>query len=242
MSHVLPQFLKTFDPFKRGFGDADHAELGYAVTKGFAFPATVDDILLMRRELYPTIGLWHYCGASATAALQNADGYPHEVSMGYQYAGAFCHPNGFRSALSEPVRIDFDGAGDLIAPALPMWPIQVVATPTAGGKFKLTWSYDPWGQGNYPTDFQVFAGLPMDYGTPLTDSETGLTYTPYVADQQAFSFTTGVYGDGVAKVFGVRARNSGGVAEQNTFVSTSRLARAAAPAKGEIRSVRQRRM
>lgn len=244
MSHILPQFLRTFDPLKRGFSDPDFAELGYSLTKGFAFPALDDVIVLVRRKLYTTPELWHFCGQvdADQATVQNADGYPHDVSMGYQYAAAFCHASGFRSPFSEPVRVDFDGGGALITPALPMWPIQVAATPIAGGKFTITWTYDPWGQGAYPTDFQVFAGLPMDYGTPLTDSVTGLTYTLYVPNHQAYSFTTGVYGDGVAKTFGVRARNSGGTAEQNEFTATSMRARAAAPAKAEVRSIRQRRV
>jgi len=244
VSHLLPQFVRTFDPLKRGFGDADSAELGYAITKGFAFPALSDVIVLMRRKLYPTPELWHYCGQvdADQAVVQNADGYPHEADMGYQYSAALCHASGFRSQFCEPVRVDFDVEGALITPALPMWPIQVAATPIAGGKFKITWAYTPWGQGGWPTDFQVFAGLPMDYGTPLTDSVTGLTYTPYVANRQTYSFTTGAYGDGLAKVFGVRARNSGGTADQNEFTTTSTRARAAAPAKAEVRSIRQRRV
>lgn len=244
MSHVLPQFLRTFDPLKRGCGDVDFAELGYALTRGMAFPALSDVIVLVRRMLYPMPELWHYCGQvdADQPTVQNADGYPHDAGMGYQYAAAFCHASGFRSAFSEPVRIDFDGEGELIEPALPMWPTQVAATPIAGGKFKVTWSYDPLGQGGYPTDFQVFAGLPMDYETPLIDSVTGLNYTPYVPNRQSYSFTTGAYGDGVAKTFGVRARNSNGTAEQNEFTSTSTRARAAAPAKAEVRSIRQRRV
>lgn len=246
MSHILPQFLRSFDPLKHGFGDTDFAELGYPLTRGYEFPATVDVILLMRRELYPTPGLWHYCGQTEAgeSTVQNADGYPHLASMGYQYAAAFCHPNGFCSVFSEPVRVDFDGGNDVIDPPLPMWPIQIVATPIAGGKFKITWVYDPWGQGAYPADFLVFGntGAAMNWLAALTDSETGLNYTPYVPNRQTYSFTTPAYGDGTAKFFGVRARSSVGAREQNTFTTTSMRARAAAPAKGEIRSAHQRRV
>lgn len=244
MSHVLPQFRRTSDPLKCGFSDPDFAELGYALTRGFAFPALSDVLVLMRRKLYTTPELWHYCGSvdADQATVQNADGYPHETDMGYQYAAALCHANGFRSPFCEPVRVDFDGAGALIEPALPVWPIQVAASPIAGGKFTITWTYDPWGQGAYPTDFQVFAGLAMDWGTPLVDSVTGLDYTPYVPNRQAYYFTTGAYGDGVAKTFGVRARSSDEVAEQNEFTATSVRARAAAPVKAVVRSIRQRRV
>jgi len=244
VGYIVEQFVQTADLLKRGWSDGDFVELGQAVMRGLQFPATVDVILLVRRELYPTPGLWHYCGQTevAESLIQNADGYPHEAEMGYQYAAAMCHPNGFRSRFSQPVRVDFDDEGALITPAMPMWPLNVKATAIADGKYTITWAYEPWGQGAWPTDFQVFAGLPMDYDTPLTDSVTSLDYAPYVAGQQAFSFTTGAYGDGVGKVFAARARNSAGTAEQNMFTTNSRRARATGPAAGVIRSVVQRRI
>jgi hypothetical protein len=221
-------------------------DLGHPWTAGLGFPGVVgtDLVLLVRRNLYP-VGEWYYCGvAEADAgAIFNGDGYPHEASMGYQYAAAFCHANGYRSPFCEPVRVDFDAVPAVITPALPMWPQDVVATAIADGKYRVTWSYDPWGQGGWPTDFQVFGGLPgaVNYGAPLTDSVTGLTYTLAEATRQSYYFTTGVYADGAKTEFGVRARNSGGVAEKNTHVSPWRYARDSNPAAATLRSWRHRR-
>ena len=144
--------------------------------------------------------------------------------------------NGFISRLCEPVRVDFDSLADLITPALPLFPQQLAATPQAGGKFSVTWIYDPYGQGGFPADFQVFEGATaatVDYNTPLVDSVTGLSAVPFDGGA-GFRFTTQAYADGSDHVFAARARNSNGVAELNTYTSRTARAIATAPADAAL--------
>ena len=135
--------------------------------------------------------------------------------------------------MGEPVRLDFDGDGDLITPPLPNFPVAAVAAPTAGGKYHITWEYDSYGQGGWPTDFQVFEGSTpetVDYNTPLTDSVTGETTVVYRGNQRIYRFTTQAYDHWSEHVFAVRGRNSNGTAEKNTYTTTTKRAVNATPA------------
>ena len=132
--------------------------------------------------------------------------------------------------------MDFDGAGDLISPGLPNFPVHLAARPLAGGKLRVSWVYVSVGEGAAPADFQVFAGVDgaaVDYNTPLVDSITGLNHTVATSTEK-HSFTTAAYADGASVVFGVRGRNSFGVSEKNTRVSAAVKARASAASATSI--------
>lgn len=233
MSYLVQQHMSVSDPFLRG----DSApQLGFMMnlTRGLMFPWRAGGVALLRRELYPDVHAWGYVGLAIGADVQikNYAGMGHKVSQAYQYTAVRFLGNGMISTMHEPVRLDFDGAGALITPGLPNFPVNVAADPLAGGKFKVTFEYDPFGQGGAAKDFQVFEGPDennVDYLTPLVDSETGLNVVRSVAGRRAYSFTTPVYGDLTVHVFSVRARNGGGVAELNTFTTASKVARSSTP-------------
>lgn len=229
---------RTVDLRAEGFGSADHASLGFEATMGLVLPTVSPIVILARRTLYPTPGAWRYCGVAHAASLtaKNWLGFGHQADMGYQYAAARCRANGFRSAFTEPTRLDFDGAGDLITPRLPAWPVDLNATAIAGGKYRIHWNYAPWGQGEWPTDFEVYEGPDgdnIDYGTPLGT----LAHQHGV---EGYEYETGAYGDVTRHAFAVRARNSAAVAEKNTRSTQAIRARATGPAKAVVRSVAQR--
>lgn len=233
MSHLAQQQLQIADPLHLGHSPE---QVGLLMTgaNGVMFPWTDGGVALVRRELYPAPGAWQFCGIarSTETSVKNFEGMTHLADQAYQYSLRQFIGNGFVSPLLEPIRVDFDSNGDLITPALPMFPKSVTSSELAGGKFLVEFEYDPFGQGAAPTDFQVFAdGVTpgtIDYATPLTDSVTGLAYVTYVAPG-LYSFTTAAYADGVQHIFGVRARNSSGVAEKNQLTTVVLRALNAAP-------------
>lgn len=189
---------------------------------------------MLRRELYPDVHEWDYCGIAmgADATLKNFASFGHAANQAYQYAAVAVLGNGFISQICEAVRLDFDAGRVLIQPLLPIYPINVTAAQLAGGKFRITWEYEPYGQGGFPKDFQVFEGASagsVDYNAPLTDSATGLNIAAYSAGRRVYSFTTAAFSNQTPHVFGVRGRNANGVAEKNTYTTASKLAKVTAP-------------
>lgn len=242
MIDVLRQ--QVIDPIALGDENADTFALGYALTLGDDWPLADARILLCRRSLYPTPGKWEYCGLAHTDAgeIANWPAKGHEADQAYQYAAAVALANGFVSAFSEPVRVEFDDEGALVTPATPNAPTGVTVSALAAGTFCVRWSYDPYGHGADPTDFQVFGGEPgsIDWDTPLADGNEE-TEVAYVRGRTAYSFVTQAYGDGVERAFGIRGRNADGTAERNTIESSSAIARVDAPADASIRLAHQRR-
>ena len=180
MTMLLDQFKRTIDPLGEGLAGSDFLCLGYPMTEGIAFPFAGGGVLLQRRRLYPAVGPWSYCGFARPneSTIQNMQGFDHGANTAFQYRAATVLGNGFVSPFSEPVRVDFDATGALIAPAMPAFPKGVTARPILGGKFAVTFEYDPFGQGAYPTDFAVFAGAAagsVDYNTPLRRGTEGIT-------------------------------------------------------------------
>ncbi len=229
------QASRTGDPFLSGDLEADQLMLDYPVTRGLLFPDMVGPVLLMRRKVYPgDIEDWYYAGSAHpnTGTIVNANGVTHNASSGYEYTALRAFGNGFVGRIREPIRVDFDGAGAIITPALPTWPRDLRVAPAAGGTFNIYWLYVPWGESNPPADFQVFEGTTpatIDYGTPLgTITHDG--------SQEQYTFTTGAYTDGTKHSFAVRARNSGGVAELNEFASDVLAAEDSTPAAATIAS------
>lgn len=207
--------------------------LGMLATGGLCFPYRGGGVILRRRSLYPTVGEWTYCGFARPneTAITSMLGYGHDANMAYEYSAAQVLGNGYAGPFSEPVRLDFDGSGNLITARLPNAPIHVVAEPIAGGKYALAWEYNAYGQGVPPVDFQVFEGADaasVNYGAPLTDSVTGLTTVKVIGSRRRYEFTTGAFSDASSHVFAVRARNAAGTAEKNTFTSRTKTARSTA--------------
>lgn len=234
MSYLVNLHKKVTDPFLTG-DSAAQMGLMMTLTKGGMFPWRSGGVALLRRVLYPDVSPWQYCGLAIgdTAQIKNYPGMAHSVDQAYQYSAVSFLGNGMISLMSPPVRLDFDGAGNLITPALPNFPIAVLAVALAGGKFRVSWEYATYGQGTAPKDFQVFEGTDpgsVDYNTPLTDSITGLTSVKHVGRRRVYSFTTPAYSNLTSHVFAVRARNATPVVEKNTYTSVSKRARVAVPA------------
>lgn len=230
MSVLRDHFRATSDPFFVGHSTGEYLTLGYAMTRGLVFPWSGGGVVLRRRRLYPDVQAWTFCGFArpADSTIYNMLGFDHGANTAWQYASAIALGNGFVGDFCEPVRVDFDNTGAVIAPALPLFPFGISAAPIAGGKFLIAFEYDPYGQGAGPTDFQVFGGTNpagVDYNTPLVDSVTGLAVVKYVAAGRRYVFTTAAFANGTEKVFAVRARNSSAVAEKNTRTSTTQFAR-----------------
>ncbi|MCH7885354.1 MAG: hypothetical protein IIC01_08900 [Planctomycetes bacterium] len=234
MSYLVDHHLAVVDPFRHG---TTALQMGMMMNlhHGMTFPWRDGGVALMRRELYPSPGQWEYCGIAIETETQvkNYPGFTHQVSQAYQYAAVVFLGNGMISAMSEPVRLDFDSNGDLIQPMMPNAPSSVCAQPIAAGQYRVSWEYDPFGHGAFPKDFQVFEGpdaASIDYGTPLTDSITGLSTVAHVGHQRLYSFTTTAFADLSPHAFAARARNSAAVAEINTLATVVKKAHAAAPA------------
>ncbi len=221
--------------------------LGYLLTEGMVFPYPAGGVLLLRRPLYPTTGAWRYCGFArpGETTIKNGRGFSHDADQAYQYTAVVVLGNGFISELCVPVRVDFDSGGSRATAQLPMFPLNLAATPIAAGKFRLLFEYDSFGQGAYPKDFQAFRGVDpasVDYGTPLVDSVTGLSTVAFAAGRRRYTFTTAAYGDGTTSVFSVRARNAIGATELNTYTSAAKIAQAAAPPAAAPTEVLMRRI
>lgn len=221
------------DPFRIGLS-APCIGLLTVMTRGWEFPWRDGGVALMRREVYPSPGEWLYCGIAygADATVRNYKCLGHSAGQAYQYAAVVFLGNGFCSQMCEPVRVDFDDEGDRITPAMPNPPVSAVATAIAGGKFRIVWEYQSWGHGAYPADFQVFEGpdpASVDYETALVDSVTGLSVVPYKGTGRIFKFHTAAFGAGSVHVFGVRSRNSNGVAELNAVTTAPKRAAAELP-------------
>lgn len=237
---IARQMRETRDPHGRGDWTAEMRTLGHFRLRGRRWLYRAGVVLLMRRRLYPTPGAWDYCALAdlAETEIANREAYPHGPNTAWQYAAVRVHGNGFASVASEPVRIDFDAEGAVITPRLPAWPLEVAATPIAGGEFTITWMYDAWGQGDWPTDFAIYEGSDadsIDYDTIVGTA----AFDPSVAQH---SYTTSeTYGDGTEHCFAVRGRNSNQVAERNTITTAVVTARASGPAAATIRRAAQRR-
>lgn len=247
MRTLIDHHLATRDPLGLGDGEAGYLASGQALTLGMCFPYPEGGFALRRRSLYPTPATeWTLCGFArpGEATIESNDGVAHDADQAYQYAAARVFGNGYAGDWCEPVRVDFDDNGDLITPPLPLWPQHVAAQPRSGGRFLVTWEYDPFGQGAWPADFQVFEGPDadnVDYGTPLTDGSSGLWVIPLRVDRKRFELLTPFYDHGSQHVFVVRARNAAGVAEKNTNTTATVTASAAAPEAARIDRAVQRR-
>ena len=234
MSYLTEHHQAVCDPFVEG-DSAAQLGLMMNLTAGFEFPWREGGVALMRRELYPVVAPWEYCGIAVAGEDQvsNYADMGHLPGQAYQYAAVTFLGNGMISAVCEPVRLDFDDGGDLIEPGLPMFPTHLVATVLAAGRFGIEWGYDSFGQRVWPKDFQVFEGAAaetVDYENPLTDPVTGLSAVPYIPRTLRYAFTTPAFDDGSEHVFGVRARNVNDLAELNTFTTVSKRARVVTPA------------
>ena len=236
MGFLLEHHRAVADPFGRGH-TAPQMGLMMFVTRGLKVPFVNGAVILLRRKVYPdpTTSPWQYVGWAVGSASQikNYPGMGHDADQGYIYSAVRMLGNGMVSQAAEPVRLDFDGAGNLITPLLPNWPVNLIAEPIAGGKFAIVWEYVAYGHGAYPADFQVFEGATpgtVNYATPLVDSETGLNVVAIEGDRRVYRFTTAAYANRSTHVFAVRSRNSGGVAELNSFTTATVKARSVTPA------------
>jgi len=227
--------LRTSDWFAKGFGGAMQLALGYPCMRGVTWPYSGTRIVLVRRKLYPgAVGDWRPAGMAQDeeTEIRNFEGFLHGADTGWEYTAAVVYPNGMRSDYVQPVRVDFDGAGDIISPGLPTWPRAVDVVPGPAGVYVVSWHYETWGQAVFPTDFEVYEGADVDsidYDTPL-GTET------YDATALEYQYTTGAYGDGTLHAFAVRSRNSGSVAEKNEYTTEVIPAEAATPNAAEISS------
>lgn len=230
------QSRETRDPFLRGDLRVDQRSLGYGLTRGRRFPFKSGVVALLRRALYPIPGVWHYCGLAwlDDVEISNRAAYGHGANTAWQYAAARMHGNGYASEVGEPIRLDFDGDGEIITPFLPLWPILLAAKPIATGEFRITWGYNTWGQGGGPLDFVVYEGADES----SIDYDTSLGTVAYRAGQDTFNFETSEsYADGTLHAFAVRARSVGEIAEQNTYTTPATKAMATAPAAAAIQTI-----
>ncbi len=111
-----------------------------------------------------------------------------------------------------------DSSGDYIA--RPNSPASLRAEAVAGGKVKLTWSYNP--NDETVDKFVIY----YDNGTGVID----YVYANRLSqvEETVFTFTTNALSNGVTYSFAVRARTTGGVEDSNGDI-ISMVARTSAP-------------
>ncbi len=267
---TLQEQAVTMDDFDAlGEGREDFHLLHYDVTLGEGFGLPDGAILLARSRLYPLPQEERYVGVAEADSneISNHALAPHEGDVfadlfldpeldeglempiaaprsyaAYLYSAARALGNGFASRLCAPLRVDFDTDRIMITPALPMPPVGVFATPVSGGRFQVVWQYDPYGQGAWPTDFQVFQGTGgVDWGVPLTDAVSGLLHVGFDPLRRRYEFITPAYANGTAHAFGVRARNATGIAEANSTITTSQIASSSGPTAAKVVTAAARR-
>lgn len=192
---------------------------------GILAAAPTAAIILQRRTVRPTVTAWVDMGTAAIGAttIQTTAGVAQAAANTvYLFRVLLQNSAGRRTPYpSQPLRQDFDGSSDRIA-AVPNRPMFVRATPIAGGKVRLAWDYNPIGESGAPAQFRVYEGADagsIDYGTPLTDSITGLAHTVFDPAAGGHEFTTGVLSEAV-HVFAVRSRTVAGNEEANTDATT----------------------
>jgi hypothetical protein len=237
----LRQYRETCDPFHTGTTGLDQLGTGYIVLGGMHFPLLSGAVILLRRRLYSVPGPWRVCGMArpddADLEIKNYTGFDHEVSMGFHYTAVKTDGNGYVSEAIEPIRVDFDAAGDRITVGLPMWPQEVFAEAIADGEFRVSWTYDPWGQAAWPTGFEVYEGADqdnIDYGNKLGT----VAFDP---DAAFHTYETGAgFADGTEHAFAVRAFN-GSPLEKNTYTTEVVTAIDVAPTAAEIQLTTARR-
>jgi hypothetical protein len=231
----------TRDPFLIGDLTQEMRTLGYMATLGRRWPLIdAPTVIASRRQLetgagnepgpwYP-VGIRH--APSSSSAVRHRAAYPHGNDTAWQYTAVKTDGNGYVSEAAPPVRIDMDGTDDVIVPGLPTWPVDLWVEPTVDGEFIVYWRYDPTGQGDWPNDFEIYAGTAagvIDYGGALDTVD-------FLPEQEDYEFTTGEgYADGTVKTFAVRSRSALPQAELNKLISEPVTARADGPANGVIR-------
>lgn len=112
------------------------------------------------------------------------------------------------------VRILVSAAGADLA-GLPNAPFGLKAVPTSGGGMKVTWAYNPRGQGAAPTNFHIYKGTPtVSYASPAAT-------VSYAVSSHNFSATLTSLTNGATYQFSVRAYNASGE-ETNTVIFTAK--------------------
>lgn len=216
--------------------------MGLGNTGGLAIADPAGGHLLERRDVHGGTGHYYAVGFAESDAITvvNTDGFPHDADQAYHCRVRWAFGNGHIDGdPPEPIRVDFSG-GVKMDPK-PNGPVDLAVEAIAGGKYRISFRYEPYGQGVEPSLFKVFEGDPISYATPLTDSETGLSQVNYDAGNLRYSFTTAAYTDGTAHKFAVRSYSaSDGLAELNTDTSDAVTAISSGPAQpGEVRDVGQ---
>lgn len=196
-------------------------------------PYTLAGAVLQRRALYPVVGDWEDVGFAPepVRTVRTWRHVSHAANSGYEYRVMRRNTAGVTSLYaSDRTRLDFDGSG-VRRDAMPAAPVSVSAKPIAGGKFLVTWLYDGIGEAVFPSRFLVFAGATaetIDYGTPLTDSVTGLAYVAARPGRRVYQFTTAAFSHGASRAFAVRSVNAALVAELNVRTTRNVIAQATA--------------
>lgn len=262
MRTLLEQSVAMDDSDALGEGREDFHRLNYDLTLGFDFGIPEGGFLLERSCLYPTARTPRYVGVATSddGTISNDVFAPHEGDAfadlfldpelddmldfpfaqrrscsAYLYSAARVLGNGFTSRMCPPIRTDFDADRRLITPLLPAPPSAVTAVPISGGRFLVSWSYDPYGQGAWPVDFQVFHGtVGVDWGVPLQEQVSGLLFVPFHPLRRRHEFVTAAFANGTSHVFGVRGRNASGICEANIIMTAARLASSSGPTAAKV--------
>jgi len=206
---------------------------GCACMDGAGFGHKSGGKLLERRTLYPTEEPWIPVGFVAEGSDGTvASTLTHAASQGYHYRVRNVFGNGYVDERPpEPVRLDFDDAGDLIAAGVPARVQHLQARAAPEGRYDLIFEVSAYGQGCAPATFKAFTGDPIDYNAPLIEAGTGLAYLVYRGTPGRHVFRTPAYAEGTLHRFAVRAYSAAGAHERSEFSTDLRRAVVAGPAQ-----------
>jgi hypothetical protein len=211
---MLAKWLVHYDPIHRGYTARGIAN-GVCATSGWSFPRLAGGYNLYRGTPTPQdIDLLRPVGAAGTSAerISTFSWCPHAAGVEYFHVVRAVGGGGVEGPMSvPPVSVAFD-AGGVCLGGRPNAPGDIDVRPTAGGHFRLSWSYSSLGEEVSPSLFRVYS----DGGDGEIDYGAAVAEVPYRAGRLRHCYEAGPFVHGARRGWAVRAISASGRDDGNT--------------------------